>query len=89
MHNATRNQSGQKMDLSLNDNVFKRLMPARINLLIDDKLTDLLDAWRRTQKNPPSRPAALKHLVRLKLAELAPLGAPSEPPRKKGRGKAP
>ena len=67
--------------------MLEKRMPARINLLINNELTDLLDAWHRAQKNPPSRPAALKQLVRLKLAELAPHGA-SEPPRKKGRGKA-
>ena len=76
------------MDLFLNDNVLKRPMPARINLLINDDLTEMLDAWRRTQKNPPSRPAALKQLVRLKLAELALHAVPPEPPRKKRRGKA-
>lgn len=38
-------------------------VPQRITVFLPDSYIDRLDAWRRLQKDPPSRPMALRLLA--------------------------
>jgi len=49
-----------------------RPRPNRVNFELDDGFAEVLDEWRRSHKNPPSRSAALKELARQRLREWLP-----------------
>ena len=38
-------------------------MPVRLTVFLPDSFIDRLDAWRRSQKNPPTRGMALRVLA--------------------------
>lgn len=67
-------------------------MPVRLNLWLADDLVEKLDAWRRAQRNPPTRAAALKELAQQRLdgmdaRELEPVPPPRKPSHPKGKPK--
>jgi hypothetical protein len=53
-------------------------MPVRLTVFLPDTFVDRLDAWRRGQKNPPTRGMALRILAgRMMDAEGTPPEAPA------------
>jgi hypothetical protein len=64
-------------------------MPVRLNLWLPDDFVEDLDAWRRAQRNPPTRAAALKELAKQRLDEMKPrTPEPAHKPAPKGKPKA-